>query len=61
MSTYKPFNKDTANSIKEINIFRDKIGLPNILYIKRKCLNCGKEFKALGRFKRLCGCIKEKD
>src|SRR3990167_8738111 len=25
MSTYKPFNKDTANSIKEINIFRDRI------------------------------------
>lgn len=45
----------------EINKARKELGLVRIEKLTRDCLNCGKRFKAIGRFNRLCQYCGSKD
>jgi predicted Zn-ribbon and HTH transcriptional regulator len=51
-------SRNKEEELAEINACRRKMGLPELVMKKRKCLNCGKEFSS-DSFRVCVECMRE--
>lgn len=61
--SYGKLDKNTMTEIQieQIDKFREHIGLPELVCVKRNCLKCDREFNSFGRGNRMCdGCRSSK-
>lgn len=47
-------NSMTEYQVEEIDKFREHVGLPELVCVKRNCLRCDREFSSFGRGNRMC-------